>query len=100
MSKPTRHCHKCGLEYSLNGNPGRSESCHRCGSDVRVCLNCIFYDKAVAHQCRERRAEPVAEKHVATFCEFFDFARRTYSAPGADSREQAARDALKKLLGD
>lgn len=67
---------------------------------MRVCLNCIYYDKTVAHQCRERRADPVAEKHVGTFCEYFDFNRKIFSAVGADSREQVARDALKKLLGD
>ena len=27
-----RHCHKCGLEYTLAGSPGRSESC-LCGAD-------------------------------------------------------------------
>jgi hypothetical protein len=100
MSKPTRHCHKCGWDYTLEGNPGRGESCHRCGNDLRVCLNCIHYDKTVAYQCRERRAEPVQEKHVANFCEYFDFIRRVYEAGGPNSRESAARDALKKLLGE
>lgn len=101
MSKLTRHCHKCGSEYILNGNPGRSETCEKCGADLHVCLNCIFYDRAVAYQCRERRAEPVQEKHAANFCEYFDFIRRVYVANAdLNSREQAARDALKKLLGD
>ena len=68
---------------------------------MRVCLNCIYYDPAVAHQCRERRAEPVAEKHVGNFCEWFDFIRREWKGAGAkDAREESARDALKKLFGD
>jgi hypothetical protein len=101
MSQMTRHCHKCGWEFTLPGNPGRSESCHRCSADLRVCLNCNSYDKKVAHQCRDRRADPVEEKHVGTFCEFFDFVRRTYvSADQTNAREASARDALKKLLGD
>ncbi len=55
----------------------------------------------MAHQCRERRAEPVAEKHVGNFCEWFDFLRREWKGAGAaDAREASARDALKKLLGD
>jgi hypothetical protein len=43
----------------------------------------------------------VDEKHTGTFCEYFDFIRRDY-VPNTkkDSREDAARDALKKLLGD
>lgn len=96
----TRHCWKCGSEYKLPGMPGRSESCHQCGSDLKVCLNCVSYDPRVAQQCRDRRAEPVAEKHMANYCEYFEMARREY-APRAQesSREAQARDNLKRLLG-
>jgi len=54
----------------------------------------------MAHQCKDRRADPVAEKHMANFCEYFDFMRREWKGKAADTREQAARDNLKKLLGD
>jgi len=74
----TRHCHKCGWEFTLPGQPGRIESCHRCGADLKVCLNCVSYDARVAHQCRDRRAEPVAEKHMANYCEWFEMARREF----------------------
>ena len=81
--------------------PGRSESCHRCGADLRVCLNCASYDTRAAHQCRERRAEPVLEKQVGNFCEWFDFARRTFAAKETENpRETAAREQMKKLFGD
>jgi len=54
----------------------------------------------MAHQCRDRRADPVAEKHMANFCEYFDFIRRAWAGKkAADSREESARDSLKKLLG-
>jgi hypothetical protein len=54
-----------------------------------------------AHQCRDRRADPVHEKESANFCEYFDFVRRVFSGgPAANSREASARDQLKKLLGD
>ena len=96
----TRHCHKCGWVYSISGQPGRTESCHQCGADLKVCLNCTHYDSRVAHQCRERRADPVAEKHMANFCEWFELAKRVFKGEQADTREQAARDQLKKLLGD
>ena len=73
----------------------------RCRADLRVCLNCMFYDPAVAHQCRERRAEPVLEKDVGNFCEYFDFARRVWNPKGESaSREDAARERMKKLFGD
>ncbi len=84
----------------MAGLPGRGDSCHGCGTDLRVCLNCVSYDPRVAQQCRDRRAEPVAEKHMANFCEYFDFVRREFSGPeAAGSREAAARDQLKKLFG-
>ncbi len=96
----TRHCHNCGCNYTLSGNPGRLEACPQCGADLKVCLNCVHYDRGVAEQCRERRADLVHEKHMANYCEYFDMAKRVWLGKGADAREQAARDHLKKLLGD
>lgn len=97
----TRHCWKCGTEYKLTGITGRSETCHTCGSDLKVCLNCVSYDPRVAQQCRDRRADPVAEKHLANYCEYFEFIRREFVPPQEDrGREDKAREALKKLLGD
>ena len=97
----TRHCHKCGWEWTLAGLPGRSESCHRCNADLRVCLNCTSYDVRAAHQCRDRRAEPEAEKAVGNFCEYFDFIRRTFVAKDEPhSREASAREKFNKLFGD
>lgn len=97
----TRHCWKCGAEYTLSGSPGRSETCGQCGSDLRVCLNCLSYDQRAAYQCRDRRTEPVEEKHLANYCEYFEFIRREYVPPAMDlNREEKARAALRKLLGD
>jgi hypothetical protein len=98
---PTRHCYNCGWEWTLPGLPGRGDSCHRCHADLRVCLNCLCYDARVAHQCRDRRAEPVMEKASGNFCEYFDFARRAFvSKKEENPRENAAREQLKKLFGD
>jgi hypothetical protein len=97
----TRHCHNCGWEWDLSTQPGRSESCHRCHADLRVCLNCASYNATAAHQCRDRRAEPILEKAVGNFCEYFELGRRSYTAPSiVNTREKSARDQLKKLLGD
>lgn len=95
-----KHCWKCGREYTLAGSPGRSEACE-CGADLKVCLNCVSYDRTAAQQCRDRRAEPVFDKHVANYCEYFEMARRAFVPPAEEkSREQKARDQLKNLLGD
>jgi hypothetical protein len=96
----TKHCWKCGREYKPGGSPGRSETCE-CGADLKVCFNCVSYDRTVAHQCRDRRAEPVFDKHLANFCEYFEMARRTYVRVEEEkSREAKAREKLKGLLGD
>ena len=66
-----------------------------------MCLNCQSYDAHVAQQCRDGRADPVAEKHLSNYCEYFDFVRREFVPPKQETvRENKARDALKKLLGD
>jgi ribosome-binding protein aMBF1 (putative translation factor) len=96
----TRHCHQCGWEYTITGLPGRTETCHQCGADLKVCLNCVSYDRKVAYQCRDRRADQVMDKHLANFCEYFDFIRREWTGKAADAREEKARDQLRKLFGD
>ena len=97
----TRHCHHCGEPWTLKGQPGRGETCLKCRADLRVCLNCAHYDPHMAQQCRERRAEPVLEKHVGNFCEYFEFALRNWTPKaGGNPREASARDQLKKLFGD
>jgi hypothetical protein len=43
----------------------------------------------------------VAEKHMANYCEYFEMVRREFKAPVENaSREDKARETLKKLLGD
>ena len=97
----TRHCWKCGTEYTLAGAPGRSESCHTCQSDLKVCLNCVSYDPRVAEQCRDKRADLVHDKHVANYCEYFEMARKEYTpVKPLSTREDQARATLKKLFGD
>jgi hypothetical protein len=68
---------------------------------MKVCRNCVSYDAKVAYQCRDRRADPVAEKESANFCEYFEMIRRVYTpAQGVNVREAAAREQLKRLFGD
>ena len=87
--------------FTLDGQPGRGETCDSCRSDLRVCKNCTHYDPKVAEQCRERRAELVHEKHVANFCEWFEMATREFQGEQAESdRAAKAREEFNKLFGD
>jgi hypothetical protein len=84
--------------WTLDGQPGRGETCMKCRSDLRVCLNCAHYDPSVAQQCRERRAEPLLEKAAGNFCEYFEFVRRAWTPKGKINKHEAsAREQLKKL---
>ena len=97
----TRHCYQCGEPWVISGQPGRGEVCMKCRADLRACLNCVSHDPRVAQQCRERRAEPVLEKHLGNFCEYFEFVRRPWVPKEVkNSREEAARAQLKKLFGN
>ena len=87
-------CHHCGNKLELARVVSRAESCPNCGRDVRVCLNCQFYDQFAHNQCREPQAELVSEKDKANFCDYF--------TPGERRAEQdaatAARSKLDKLF--
>ena len=100
----TRHCFNCGWEWKQAHLPGRRDTCDQCNTDLRCCRNCIHYDLIVARQCRERRAEPVDEKDRNNYCEYFDFARRNFKkierSEGDQTREDEAKETLRKLLGD
>ena len=93
----TRHCWKCGTQYKLSGAPGRSECCPRCNSDLKVCRNCVSYDPRVAEQCRDRRADPVAEKHLANYCEYFTPSLEVGSGAGP-SHDETLRNAAENLF--
>lgn len=83
------NCFHCKKELDAAQRPGRGESCPKCGSDVKVCLNCRFYDRGAYNQCSEPSAERVVDKDRANFCEFFEF--------GAGTKEEDKEDPLKKL---
>ena len=66
-------CHHCSRELTLSERPERTASCPFCYSDLKVCLNCTFFDPGANNQCREPQAEWQTEKAKANFCEFFDY---------------------------
>jgi hypothetical protein len=95
-------CHHCGREVKLLAELQRTDSCAYCYSDLKVCLNCRFFDPSANNQCREPQAEWCPEKAKANFCEFFEF--REVSAlghpghGGARSQKDQARAAFDSLF--
>ena len=93
---PMKKCHACTKELSEDLKVGRKDECPFCGADLRCCLNCVFYDRAVSKQCRETVTELVKEKKKSNFCEYFVFAENRIVPSNAGSA--LARKALDDLF--
>jgi hypothetical protein len=95
-------CHHCQREVQLLAALQRTDSCPYCLSDVKVCLNCRFYDASAPNQCREPLVDPVPDKDKANFCEFFVFlevaGRGGADAGGASAERDRARSAFDSLF--
>ncbi len=95
MARFTLHCWKCG-EVIETDAVFRSDTCLKCGEDVKVCMSCRHYDASVSNQCRETSAEYVHVKTRANYC--------TYYEPRTDRVEvsdevQDAKSKLEALFG-
>ena len=64
----------------------RVDSCNHCKVDLRVCLNCRFWDPR-AGMCREGIRDFVRDREKANFCGQFFFADR--QPPELDAAEEA-----------
>ncbi|MEE8184853.1 MAG: hypothetical protein V3T96_00430 [Thermodesulfobacteriota bacterium] len=82
-------CFSCKKELDIRERPGRGDTCPFCGSDLKVCLNCRFYNENAYNQCTEPQAERVLEKERANYCEYFEF--------GESISDEKKEDPLKKL---
>ena len=95
-------CHHCGREVHLLSGIQRTDGCPACYSDLKVCLNCRFFDPAVNNQCREPQAEWCSEKTKANFCEFFVFREASVlgrpGLGGAQSEQERARNTFDSLF--
>lgn len=82
-----KRCHTCGSSVTPEFVSRRDE-CPVCRSDLRVCLNCAFYDQAKANQCREPQAEPTKEKDRANYCDYFRFREEGQEKTGKEEAEK------------
>ncbi len=90
------NCHRCGKEVD---QPviGRRDACPRCGSDLRCCLHCTFYDPSYADGCREPQAERILDKERSNFCDYFSV-RKVSEARNQQQRGKEAKDELEALF--
>ncbi len=96
-------CFFCGAEYADNMRVYRQTLCEQCGAEMKVCLNCRFYDRSAQYECRETIPEPVREKDRANFCDFFQLRPGAGGLGDAQARadkEARARSQFDSLFGD
>ncbi len=92
-------CFNCGYNYRLLEKLPRTETCPKCHSDLHCCMNCTFFDPAVANQCREPQAEYVPNKDRANFCEYFEpKAKVDLTGEKKSAAAEEARKAWEKLF--
>jgi hypothetical protein len=53
----------------------RRDTCRHCGSDMRSCMNCRFWDNN-ARMCREGHGDFIRERDKANFCSQFQFDKK------------------------
>lgn len=90
-----KKCYKCGNPVSLEFISRRDE-CRSCGSDLRVCLNCSFFDESKANRCKEPQAEWVKEKDRANYCDYFRFRDNVQKMSGKEEAEKIWGELFKK----
>lgn len=88
-------CFKCGKPIETEKVSFREE-CRGCGSDVHVCLNCVFYEPGRSNDCREPQAERVREKDRANYCDFFRFKETETNRSGRSEADKLWNELFKK----
>ncbi|PLX41605.1 MAG: hypothetical protein C0608_05120 [Deltaproteobacteria bacterium] len=88
-------CANCGA--SLPEPPWfRRDTCTKCSSDLRSCVNCDFYAPGSYNECREEQAERVTDKEHATTCDYFRPAKSSRNS--IEDKKSAALAELDRLF--
>jgi len=86
-----KRCYHCN-EPILSDYISIRDVCPKCGADLHVCLNCVFYDSGSYNECREPQSEWIAQKDKNNFCDYYRFKiQRRASKTKDDVTEAKAR---------
>jgi hypothetical protein len=95
-------CWFCGAPVKDAEPLGRSLRCPCCGKDLRSCRNCRHYLTGSRFDCAESQADPVRDKEIANFCDWFALAPKFREATRGEIKEmdsaKAARNAFDNLF--
>lgn len=90
-----KKCHACKAEIAIEKISFHDE-CRKCGSDLHVCLNCLFYDTGKANACREDSADYVRERDKANYCEYFRLNDKEQDGSVKEKAEELWKGLFKK----
>jgi hypothetical protein len=90
-----KNCHACGTPWdsSPGSQPGKDETCVKCGADMHCCLNCRLFDRS-SYQCTSRTTEPIRDKDRQNRCEEFQIGATNLG------REEKSVDDMQKKWND
>ena len=90
-----KNCSVCKEElFILDDKVGRLDACPHCNVDLHACNQCRFYSPGRHNDCAEPRSDPVPEKTMSNFCDWFEL-----GGPGETTDDAAAaRKALERLF--
>lgn len=94
-------CWKCKEPIEEGLEIFRTTDCSHCGASLHSCINCRFYQVGAHYDCHETIDEPVRDKEVANFCDYFSVNLRLISSRGVskvDETKKAARNAFDNLF--
>ena len=93
-------CYRCGASLAALSLPlSRQDLCPECTVYLHCCRMCVYFDPAVAEQCREDDAEEVKNKEIANFCDYFRPDPAAHD-PRYVGEEANARSQLDAIFGD
>jgi hypothetical protein len=68
-----KRCFRCNEVVEEQELFSRRDECGKCGADLHVCKNCLFFSPGRSNECQEPQAERVADKERSNYCDFFRF---------------------------
>lgn len=96
---PKLICWSCGLDTGIE-RVTRLDNCERCGSGLRSCRGCRFFDPTRRFQCRESVDQPVMPKDKANFCDFFMMRQTGKTAQDGYQVKDQRKDSFDDLFDD
>jgi hypothetical protein len=93
-----KRCRVCGAPWEEKHEPGKNESCMRCGADMHACRNCRLFDPLKARQCASMTADPPSDKESANDCDEFQLADREDPVSSKDDRKKELDEKWKGLF--